>query len=257
MDTPDGEELRTVLSKRHTVLEALSTGGKTKPELVEELAYSRSTVDRAIEELSEVGCVTVKERRYSGSPFGKTALQLHREYIETSAGLDVAEPLLNALDRDDPVNSAMFRGAEVYVSDPRTPEVGIQRSVEVVENAHTFRGYAPVVFDEYFDIHLEQHERDEFQSDIILESGLYERIQTHFQEKFEALLDHDGQRMFVTDRKISYAPWLAIQDTTSYAGMTVYDDGAMKGVVVNDSAAAVSWMRELLSSLPKSEISAG
>lgn len=256
MATSDGQELRAVLSKRHTVLEAISTGGKTKPELVEILEHSRSTIDRGIEDLSEVGCVTATGRRYSVSPLGVTALQLHREYVETSAGLDAAEPLLNALERDDPVNPVMFRDAEVYVSDPQTPEVGIQRSIDVVENAHTFRGYAPVVFEEYFDIHLEQHEREEFQSEIILEAGLYEKIQTHFKEKFRSLRGQDGQRLFVTDRMLSYAPWVAIQDTASYAGMTVYDGGAMKGVVINESSAAVAWMRGLLSELSSREISA-
>lgn len=53
----DGEQLRDVLSKRHLIVEALSECPRTNPELVDDLEDSRSTVNRAITDLLDVGCV--------------------------------------------------------------------------------------------------------------------------------------------------------------------------------------------------------
>lgn len=252
MGSGEGGELRTVLSKRNTVLASLRDSAKTIPTLVDELAFSRSTIDRAIEELMGVGCLEHEDRRYRASAVGRAALQSYRAYLETSDGIQAASPVLEALAPEDPIDQSMLRNAEVYRADPQTPEIGLQRSIELAEEATRFRGYASVFFEEFIDVQLAQLQREEYHTEIIIEKTLHEQLQTHFEDKFSRLTDYDRVRIILSDRMITYSPWEVVQDTNHYAGMTVYDEGAIKGVIVNDSPAAVNFIRSVLNDLAES-----
>ncbi|WP_455550781.1 hypothetical protein [Haloarcula laminariae] len=72
--TGDESSLRNVLDKRSDVLRYLSETSARKPELVDELPISRSTVDRSIQDLLEVDCVTEIEGRYTATKTGLLAL---------------------------------------------------------------------------------------------------------------------------------------------------------------------------------------
>lgn len=113
-------------------------------------------------------------------------------------------------------------------SERGSSDIGIKCSIEIFRETQEFKGYASVRFEEFIDVHLEQHENDEFQSEIILERRLHDKLLTHFSEKFEALRNKDDQTFYVTDEMISYSPWLMVQESTTYAGITACDNDAMK-----------------------------
>ena len=83
MDLWTGGELRSTLSKRHGVLASVAESPKTKPELVAALDQSRSTIDRAVTELSTVDCIEPRHddrSQYRCTQTGRLALETYREY---------------------------------------------------------------------------------------------------------------------------------------------------------------------------------
>lgn len=243
----DGEQLRDVLSKRYWIVEALTERSKTKSELVDELEYSRSTINRAIDELLDVECV--EPVRPAGHQFqltmaGEAAFQLHRDYRTETERIQTNSKLLNSLPADS-LDTSFLEDAEVY-SSVRTPEIAHQPGTELLEEANRMIGTAPVVQGEYFDNFKRRLQEGGLELELIIESDLVEAMQQSYEDEFAALIDFDTVNVYIFDKSLPYALWLTEQETSEYAGVTVYEDGGLKGTIVNDTDAATAWTRNQL-----------
>jgi hypothetical protein len=49
---------------------------------------------------------------------------------------------------------------------------------------------------------------------------------------------------YVTDQELPYALWIMEHDEHPLAGITVHENGGVRGVLMNDSAGAVRWARD-------------
>ncbi|MFC6726607.1 hypothetical protein ACFQE1_20005, partial [Halobium palmae] len=72
---PPDERVRDVLAKRAPVLRTLADESARKPSLVDRLDCSRSTVDRAVADLIEIGFVSEEGGRYAATTAGRLALR--------------------------------------------------------------------------------------------------------------------------------------------------------------------------------------
>jgi predicted transcriptional regulator len=244
MASTEGEQLRDVLSKRYQIVETLSEGPKTKPELVEELEYSRSTINRAIDELLDIECA--KPSQPTGHQFqltmaGQAALQFHRDYRMETERIQTHTTLLNTLPSGS-LDTAFLTGADVY-SSARTPDVAHQPGTELLEEANRMVGTAPVVQSEYFDNFVERLQKGGFELELILESSLLDTVERHYSDEFAELMEFDTVTAYVSEESLPYALWLMERDTSDYAGVTIYEDGGVKGTIVNNTGAAIAWAR--------------
>ena len=244
MTGTEGEQLRDVFSKRYWLVEALSEESKTKPELVEELEYSRSTINRAIDELLDVQCVEPTQpagQQFQLTVAGQAALQFHRDYRTDTKQVQNNTALLNTLPLDS-LDKAFLADADVY-SSVRTPDIAHQPGTELLEEASSMIGTAPVVQREYFDYLLERLRDDDFELELILESDLLEAIEQNYENEFESLIESDTIQIYVTDEPFPYALWLIEHGTCEYAGITLYENGGVNGTIVNDTASAITWAK--------------
>ncbi|WP_408957565.1 helix-turn-helix transcriptional regulator [Natrinema sp. 74] len=240
----DGEQLRDILSKRYWLVEALSEKPKTKPELVDELESSRSTINRAIDELLDVGCVEPMQptrQQFQLTMAGQAALQFHRDYRAETERIQTNTALLNTLPADS-LDKAFLAEADVY-SSVRTPDIAHQPGTEPLEEANRMIGTAPVVQREYFDNFMGRLQEGGFELELILESSLVEAIEQSYEDEFAALMGFDTVIAYVTEEPLPYALWVIEQTTSEYAGITLYEDGGLKGTIVNDTDTAIAWTR--------------
>lgn len=240
----EGEQLREVLAKRYWLIEAFSEEPKTKPELVDELGYSRSTINRAIDELLDVECVEPAQpagRQFQLTMAGQAALQLHRDYRTETERVQTNTALLNTVPSDS-LDKAFLDDADVY-SSTRTPDIAHQPGTELLEEATRMIGTAPVVQHDYFDNFMGRLQEGGFELELIIESSLIEAIERSYADKFAALMEFDTVNAYVTEESLPYALWLTEQDTSEYAGITLYEDGGLKGTIVNDTDTATAWTR--------------
>lgn len=241
-----GSRLRDVLSKRHGVLESLAEGAKTKPELVDDIDRSRSTVDRAVDELLEVDCIEPTKK--AGSRFrltvtGEVALQTARQYRSDTATLQSNASLLNALPADAHISRTFLSEAEVY-SSAKTPDVAVQPAIDLLPEATKLTGTAPVVLGEYFDVLTEWVRNDSSELEIVLERDLLESLEVTYADELTTLTELDSIELYVLDDRIPYALWTMERQSDVRAGITIYEDGGIKGSFVTDSQRAVRWARE-------------
>lgn len=91
--TETGTRAIELVRRREEALARLREEPKQKPQLVEELDVSRSTVDRAISELTRVGLVCRVPGGYRTTTLGASLLEAYRGFRRTATTATGVEPL--------------------------------------------------------------------------------------------------------------------------------------------------------------------
>jgi len=110
-----------VLDKREPVLAALCEDSLAKPDLVEELTVSRSTVDRAIRDLETHDLVARTDGGYRGTLAGRVLLSARREYVDQVVETAGIGDLVAHLPADAEVPVETFATAEAYRPETTNP----------------------------------------------------------------------------------------------------------------------------------------
>lgn len=232
---------RTVLENRYELLGYLAETAATKPEMVAALDTSRSTVDRAVDDLTEIGCVERENSRYAATATGRVALREHRRYRSTARSIREAAAFVNCLPPDAPLDPCLLDGATATASDARAPDEALQPSVDLFRRAESLRGLAPVVLGFYPSLIEERLETGDLDVEIVAESSVVAALSDLPNADGAALLASPSLAMYETDADLPYALWLMETPEETYAGITAHCDGGVAGVLVNDAADAVEW----------------
>jgi len=89
-------------------------GALRKHELVDELDHSRSTVNRAIDELEAAGLVAGETDGYRTTLTGRLLAQSYRRFLTVAADVDAASETLAPLGPDIALSPAALRDADTY-----------------------------------------------------------------------------------------------------------------------------------------------
>jgi tetratricopeptide (TPR) repeat protein/predicted transcriptional regulator len=92
-----------VIARRVEFLEWLQTGPAHKPDLVEALDHSRSTVDRAVKELDEAGLVARETEGYVTTQAGRLAAERYRSFLVDQRQILAARGVLEEIPPDQAV----------------------------------------------------------------------------------------------------------------------------------------------------------
>ena len=241
--TVDGSKFRKLLSSRHDVLEELSSDWKSRPELDEELDYSRSTIDRAIEDLHSLHCIERQQRRFKITHIGSLALEEFNDYRRMTDSLLRHHELLNRIPLDEQLSPHFLRRAEFHSAIDVAPDTVFEPVVDLLDGATALRGTAPIVFNEYFEIIGSRIQDENLEFEVVLANELMEVIRTHYSEELSMFSQLPAVEILVTDTELHQALWLIDHEDGTYAGITVYDDGAPIGSIVNDTEPALEWAR--------------
>lgn len=103
------------------------------------LRLSRSSVDRAIRDLTEVACVTSEGNEYRATTTGRVALTEYDQYRETAHAIQDADRFLNYLPADEAPDAALLEGAEIALADTHAPEQALESSIDLFRDATVLR----------------------------------------------------------------------------------------------------------------------
>lgn len=239
----EGERLREVLARRHDLLARLAAGRADKPTLVDDLPVARSTVDRGIRDLEEVGCVERVDGEFRASAAGRAALDAFEAYADATDGVAAAACLLTHLPPDVTLPPRVLAGADVRVADEHAPERVTTPVERAAVTADRVRGTAPVLYSRYLDGIVTAVERGvEFEA--VVARPVAESANDIDTERAERIRQSDHYDSYITDAELPYAVMLTESDGEWTLFVVVYDAGAPRGVVVNDAEAAVEWGHE-------------
>ncbi|TMT80432.1 hypothetical protein E2L06_18365 [Haloterrigena sp. H1] len=237
-------ELRETLHKRHEVLAALATEPQTKPQLVETVGPSRSTIDRAISALEDADCIERINSNYHLTPVGRISHTEHERYIKTMDGVSKGKDVLNALSDEAPIDPTFLNGVDVQTANPHVPESALQSSITHLESTDRLVGLAPVVLSLYTDTLTDLVKNNGLQTEIVLHESTFNSLLGYYKDRFSAMGVTDHFTFYVTEHDLPYALWIMERDEHPLAGITIHEKGGVRGVLMNDSPDAVAWARK-------------
>ena len=239
----DGERLREVLARRHRLLARLAEGRADKPTLVSDLPVARSTVDRGIRDLEEVGCVERVDGGFRASAAGRAALDAFEEYVDATDGVVEAACLLAHLPPDVSLPPRVLADADVQTAEDHAPEQVVAPIADSARNADRVQATAPVLYSRYLD-NLVVVVESGVEFEAVVARPVVETARDFDPDKVERLDRSDNYDSYITETDLPYAVMITESADEAAMALVVYDGGAPRGVLVNDTDPAVEWARE-------------
>lgn len=231
--------LEDVVRTREPFLRSILESPKRKRDLIDDVDASRSTVDRAIRDLADSGLIERGEDGYEATLAGRTTLcaveRYHRRLREVEGGVDV----LGQVPADVSIPDRFLDGAEIRRASPEVPDDVIRRMLDSVESAAEVRSVTPVVLSGYFGRFYEAATANGTTVEMLIDRQVVERLlgSPETREQFlETLADERVERRS-TDVQFPYGLWV----TEAEAGVVLYSDTGVRGVIVNDAEDAIEW----------------
>lgn len=233
---------RSLLESRSDVLRLLLDGPTTKAELSDQLEVSRSTIDRAIRDLESVECLTRADGGFVASTTGRLALTEYDRYCERTQTLRDSHAFLSALPDDAPITLDILHDATITIPTSHAPEEALQPSIELLREATTIRGTAPVVLSFYPDLFEECVREDDLTVELILADDVLATLPNMMSDRVGPFVRHENVTLYRAGEPLPYALWVMDTPDGRVAGITAYDAGGVAGLLVNDSPRAVEWV---------------
>ena len=234
-----------VVVRRSETLRALDEGAVSKAALVDRLGVSRSTVDRAVRELSTVGFVTSTPSGYRTTASGRLAAEVHDRYTRRIETLGEAAPLFAGVEVVFDIDPAVVDGATLIETAPHAPSRPVAAVGDIVEAATHVSVYTGR--------YLSRHAR--LYHDRVMEAGMtVSFVTTERVIERQAATRPGDMREAVASGRVAIRHvdrddpvTLVLAETPSgpEMGLVVYDDGAPRGFLGNDTPAATRWARAL------------
>lgn len=238
-----GMELREILHNRSELLHAVADQPYTKPELIDIIGKTRSTIDRGVEDLKSVDCIERCDGEYSATTKGKLALEEHTDYSRVTNSLGTAGEILNHLPAESSINREFLKDVTVHPADPHVSGAALEASNELLQDATRMVGLAPTALTSYLNILEDTIQERNLTVEIVVEEVVLKSLLDVKGDEVTSLAVHDDISFYTFSDSLPNALWVMIHDDDAYAGITVYENGGVQGVLVNNSAEAVAWAK--------------
>lgn len=241
MSSLDATEVASVLAKRRECLRAVTDGSVRKRDLVDSLDIPRTTLDRAMRELTEVGLVERASGGVRATGFGREALAAADDYRDTLDGLAAASCLLDALPATTSLGAEFLRSATVSRATPPAPDRVVGDLFDSVAGADSVRGVAPAALTGHMESFHEHASSGGAVPELLVTPAVLRQIA---EVRGEALVEtlRDGE-LDLRSGPVPFRFGLWLVDDAE-AGVVVYTDTGVRGVAVNDTEEALAWARE-------------
>lgn len=247
----DDSEVRDILRKRSDILATLAETPATKPALTDRLDVSRSTVDRAIDDLTDYELIKRDADRYRVTPVGEYLLRSYEAYVAETEQLCAAVPVMSIADeRGVKIHKSLLTEGELRLADPRAPEGALESAIEKLQQAERLRVFSRVTKSSYINLlHTEIVERGLEVELILGAEGIESLVDlAEVTDKVGGLLTADRFSLYRTDADLPFTLYLMSGPTDS-VGVTVHKNGGIVGAVTAETESAVSWGHDEFSSM--------
>jgi predicted transcriptional regulator len=229
---------------RQAYLERLAERPAWKRDLIDDLGDSRSTVDRAIEALTDAGLVVERDDGFATTYVGRVLLDTVTEATAIAETAGAAAELAANLPADAPRDHRFFAGGEVVSMDRFPPAQVVERITESLAAADRVRGAAVAPNSEQFIEVLYQRTvvEEELRMELLLPASLFPALFERYADRLAASLESEWLTFRVIDDP-PYALYLMTADGATTAQLVVHGPhDNFLGYVENDSEAAVEWL---------------
>ncbi|WP_254274137.1 helix-turn-helix transcriptional regulator [Haloarcula marina] len=231
-----------IVARRRAILTALSSP-KTKPELVEDVDASRSTVDRAIETLTDAALVERTGSRYRTTYAGRESLRAYERFLDRLDALQAAQPVLQDLSLEAEIPPEALEGAEVVEATMAAPHAPIERATTLGDGATRLYGTGPAVLPKYI-AEISELLEDGDETELVLSKAVVEAFRESYPDAFEQFAGSDNIEIHVTEQALPCLIWIAVKPEETVSGIIVHTENGVRGAIHNDTDAMNEWTRE-------------
>ncbi|WP_449272333.1 helix-turn-helix transcriptional regulator [Halorhabdus salina] len=236
---PSSCELDNVLSKRSHHLQALIEQPRPKSELEDIVECSRSTLNRSLRELADVGLGKYEDGIWKPTLLGRYSYQARADYRERLRNLSEAASLLQDQSYECSLSSQFLEGAEVHTAESSVPDAVLQTLFDFEDSSKKVcvatptltTGFARQIHHHVVDGAIESLE-------IVFTEKQLEKIRASFPEFIPNLLGHTGVDLFRSSIPFSYGIWLV---DSIKAAVVIFTEQGVRGVLVNEKEKSVEW----------------
>lgn len=250
----DGDSLSSqmeTVARRVDFVELLRKKGPLRTgSIVDELSHSRSTVTRALRALREACLVEKTDEGYVTTTPAELAAEQYQRYETGSRAILASKPLLEPMLREETPPVDLLIGADRTTA-AETDSVRLFEEISArVSRANRVIGYLPTLVN----THLLRVWHREVVTENKTGTGLFDPealtvLKGQYPELLSGLAGTDRFRAIEIDGP-SYGIVLTEGDTGDSVSVVVYDNTAsVRGVIHNDSEAAVDWARDTFADL--------
>jgi predicted transcriptional regulator len=245
MEAPSA--LVEVVERRLDFLERLAEGALRKHELVDELDHSRSTVNRAIDELEAAGLVAGETDGYRTTLTGRLLAQSYRRFLTVAADVDAASETLAPLGPDIALSPAALRDADTYRAAAPDPYRPLERLDAVLADADSIAAALPTLPSPRLLDRCRSTAAAGGSVDLALTDRTYHHAREHYADTLGGLAAGDDAAVVIAD---GIDVGCLVADET--AVLVVFDDdGGVHGIAESTDTEAVEWVRERVCTLCK------
>lgn len=237
--TPDVAETVRTLLRRQELVDRLVDGGVDRRELAADLAQSRPTVYRGLEELRELGLARESNGEYVPTTYG---LLVHDAFVETcdrfEAILDARGPLTN-LPQSEVELFRRLTGAELVERSRYSPHRPHDRIASVLEAATRVRGFVPALPRRLLGTVLDQCGEGDLEGELGVEAGGFRRLREEEPGPTERLVSASGFTVKTVDRQLPFGLLVVAEPAPAVCVLSYSADGTLVGVLRESSPDAV------------------
>lgn len=232
------------LNKRRSILKRLSNGTSRRGALVDEVADSRSTIYRALDQLAERGLIRESRGEFGTTRLGRTLLGEYEDFQRrVDALLDAAE-LVEALPDDGLVSTDVLVDAEIIVPDRPAPLSSVGRVYDAIEEADAVTGFSPVIYPETVKLFRERFAESSFSAEIVLDEATISYLRTEWFGEHCAVATGGPLTLYRSDSPLPFGLVVAGPPVDRAFVVAFGDDGDLCAIACNDSAEALQWARD-------------
>lgn len=234
-----------VLLRRRAYLEVLNEQPRDKPSLVEALGASRSTADRAVDELTDLGLVERRGNEHRLTVPGRQALAAQRRHASVVGDISAAVGVTAAMPADSPLDPAMLTGAEVRGPSPLLPDRPLREALDGLDGVSHLRALVPVAFSAGLAFIEEQVVDGDLDAEFVVAADAIATVAESYPRRFDGIGRAADLHVHATEDLPPFGLWVAEADGRSEAGVVVHSSTGVRGTIQSAAPEAVAWAEGL------------
>ncbi|WP_435333886.1 helix-turn-helix transcriptional regulator [Haloarchaeobius sp. TZWWS8] len=255
----DFDDVLTVVDRRYDYLAELVDVPRHKRDLIQELGDSRSTVDRATDELMAAGLLTrTEDGRFRTTVAGDVLRRTVDEARETASTIVTARDLLEHAPNDVSFPPSLFRGSEVLIASGPAPLEMVDKVTSTLTSADRLRALSVADHDPraFYDLYERGVVEGELEVEVVFTPAMVERAYDAYPDIMAAAEDSSTVSIYSSE-SVPFGLYVVEQDGESTAIVTLYDENQLiQGGIRNSGADAVAWASETFESYREEAVDA-
>ncbi|WP_152421870.1 transcriptional regulator FilR1 domain-containing protein [Halorubrum saccharovorum] len=153
-----------------------------------------------------------------------------------------ATDLISSLNQAEQVPRFIFRGANISMADPKAPEACLQPIIQILEKSTHFRTTSRVAMTYGVNKLCKIVKKRGISVEVCAQKKVIKSMSKLCREEMKELYEVENVKIYSISDPVPYSLWIAETPSNTQGGFVVHLDGAVKGILSNDSPQAIDWM---------------